>query len=317
MKIVKSPFRISFFGGSTDYEDFYNKHGSFIIGTTIDKFCYLSMRPRPKILSEENVIVYSKLQNVKTIEEIQNPLIKEILRYKNIDFNFELFTFSDIPSRTGLGGSSSFCVGLLYLINNLLNISNDKKTLANEAIHVERKILNESGGIQDQIWAAYGGLNTVEINQNGEFYVKPLSVTEEFKKYIEESLLLIYTNHQREQNEIAKSHENKDKLSILKIAKEAHSYFLKEDIKSIGKLMYESWKEKRSISNYITTGKIDVIVDDVMSHGAYGVKLLGSGGCGFVLTLCNPLVKQILTEKYKPYIMDIKLHNDGVTTIYQ
>ena len=116
MLIVKAPLRISFFGGSTDYEDFYKIHGSFIIGTSIDKYSYLSMRPRPKILSDDNVIVYSKLQFTKDINEIQNPLIREILKYKKINFPIELFTFTDVPSRSGLGGSSSFCVGLLYLI---------------------------------------------------------------------------------------------------------------------------------------------------------------------------------------------------------
>lgn len=317
MLIVKSPFRISFFGGSTDYEDFYNTYGSFLIGTTIDKYCYLSMRPRPKILSDDNVIVYSKLQSVKNLDDIHNPLIREILKYKEIKFPIELFTFSDVPSRTGLGGSSSFCVGLLYLVNNILKIQFHKPSLAKEAIHVERKLLNESGGIQDQLWAVYGGLNTIEIDTNGKFHIKPLAVTEEFKTEIENSIVMIYTNHQREQNEIAKSHENKDKQPILQLAKEAHGYFLKEDLKEIGRLLYHSWKEKASISPYITNDDINDIIDDVMKMGAYGTKLLGSGGCGFVLALCDPVVKSKITEKYKSSILDCKLSNEGVTTIYK
>lgn len=317
MIIVKSPFRVSLFGGSTDYKDFYENHGSFIIGSTIDKGVYLSMRKRPSILSSESIITYSKLQHIKHFDEIENPLIKEILKYSNVNVPIEFNSFSDVPSRTGLGGSSSFSVGMLYLIHRLFGIKNYSKTeLANEAIHIERNILNEPGGIQDQIWPSFGGLNTIEIKQNGKFYVKPLSITEEFKHELEQSMVLIYTNYQREQNDIAKSHENKDKLSILNIAKEAHSYFLKEDIKSIGSLLYESWKQKRGISNLISTDNVDNIISTVMSMGAYGTKLLGSGGCGFILAMCDPTVKKKIYKQFSKTIMDFKFESNGVSEIF-
>lgn len=317
MIIVKAPFRISFFGGSTDYKDFYENHGSFIIGTTIDKYVYLSMRARPSIFSKESVITYSQQQLVKNWDEIHNPLIREILKFRKIDIPIEFNSYSDIPSRTGLGGSSSFCVGMLYLINKLFDTTSiSRKTLANDAIYVERVCLQEPGGVQDQIWPAYGGLNTIEIPSNGEFLVKPLAVTNEFKEELQKSMVLIYTNNQREQDSIARSHENKDKTAILQLAKEAHNYFINENIEQIGKLLYKTWEEKIQISPFISNGKINQIVQQVMGLGAYGVKLLGAGGCGFVLVICNPLVKQKIMDQFKDYILNFRFDDVGTSVIY-
>lgn len=316
MIIVKAPFRISFFGGSTDYKDFYEKHGSFLIGTTIDKYVYLSMRKRPAIFSPTSVITYSKLQHVNSWDEIENPLIREVLKYRQIQVPIEFNSFSDIPSRTGLGGSSAFCSGMLYLIGKVFEHPDiTKKGLAADSIYVERIILKESGGIQDQIWPSYGGLNTIDVKQNGEFLVKPLPVTPEFKKELERSMILIYTNDQREQDTIAKSHENKDKQTILDISKEAYKLFLSEDTEQIGKLLYKSWQEKREISNLISTTKVDTIIETVMKTGAYGAKLLGSGGCGFILVICDPFTKHKIKEIFKDSIMEFQFEDKGVSEI--
>lgn len=318
MVIVKSPFRISLFGGSTDYKDFYEKNGSFLIGTTINKYVYLCMRKRPSILSHESVITYSKLQHVKNWNEIENPLIKAVLNYRTISDSIEFISFSDIPSRTGLGGSSSFCVGMLHLIDKVFeNTEISKKELASEAIHVERVLLNEPGGIQDQIWPAYGGFNSIEISKEGVFSIKPMPATPEFKEELERSLLLIYTNDQREQNSIAKSHENKDRSSILDISKEAYSCFLKEDTNQIGKLLYQSWIEKRGISNLISTTKVDNIIKTVMDMGACGAKLLGSGGCGFVLVVCDPFTRHKIKDVFKDSIMEFSFESRGVKELNQ
>lgn len=316
MVIVKAPLRISFFGGSTDYESFYKEHGSFIIGTTIDKYVWLSARYRPKILPRKHHIGYSKLEVVSSAKEIKNPLIRETLQYHAIRDYIDFSSSADVPSRTGLGGSSAFCVGMVYLMKKLKGESIDKKDLAKTAIHIERNILKDSGGIQDQIWAAYGGFNTIEINTNGDFTVKPLPVSDKFKRKLENSIVLIYTNNQRGQDSIAKSHENKDKKKILEISRKAYDSFLKEDIKTIGALLYETWKEKRRISPLISTREIDKRVKKVMDLGAYGVKLLGSGGCGFLMALCNPAAKKKIVEEFKDDVLEFRFEDRGTVVVY-
>lgn len=316
MIITRTPLRLSFFGGSTDYEDFYSKHGSFLIGAAINKHAYLSVRYRPKILSKESVITYSKTDIVTHWSQIQNPLIRKTLEFVNVQKAIDFNSFSDMPSRTGLGGSSAFCVGLLKALYLLEGYNWDKRHIARNAIHIERFLLKEAGGIQDQLWATYGGLNSIEIDKMGKWCIKPLPVTEEFAQQFEQSILLIYTNDQRNQDEIAKSHANKDKTYLLDIAKSAYNYFLNEDIENIGKLLFESWKAKMNISDLISTDKINGIVKRVMELGAYGAKLLGAGGCGFVLVIANEPARFRIKEEFMENIMEIKFDYHGVIPIY-
>ncbi len=318
MNIIKVPFRISLFGGSTDYKSFYEKYGSFIIGTTIDKFCYLSMRNRPSIVSKQYLCTYSKYELVDTIDEIKNPLIRETLRYFNVDKPIELFSFSDIPARTGLGGSSSYCVGMCCLINKIKKLNLSKTHIINSEIDIERNVLKESGGIQDQIWPLYNGLSSIEIDTKGNFYVKPMPVTEDFCNELQNSFTLIYTDEQRNTDVIAKSHENDidNKRNILNISKQSYDLFLKEDIKSIGQGLYESWLSKERISPLISNTKTKEIIDDVMNMGAYGAKLLGSGGCGFVLVVSDTIVKQKIVNKYNGYVLDIKFNTNRILEVF-
>jgi D-glycero-alpha-D-manno-heptose-7-phosphate kinase len=316
MILVKSPFRVSLFGGSTDYEEFYKEHESFIIGCSINKYAYLSLREKPQILSDESTISYSKFERIKKLEDIENNLIRETFKYFDIDKAIEFISFSDIPSRTGLGGSSSYCVGMSYLIRKFLNLKISKREIANDAINIERRILKESGGIQDQIWAAYGGLGTISINKFGLFSVKPLPVTEEFKEELQKSMILIYSNEQRESDNIAKSHEKQDKIEILRIARLAYQSFLSEDIKEIGELLHQSWLEKSKISKHISTESVDRIISQCMSMGAYGAKLLGAGGGGFVLVVCDPNTKKKIQETFHKNILEFKFDNSGVSTIF-
>lgn len=316
MILSKAPFRISFFGGSTDYKDFYEQHESFLIGCTINKYVYLSMRQRPEILDGESCITYSKHEKVKLFDQIENPLIRETLKYFNPKSHIELVSFSDIPSRTGLGGSSSYCVGLSYALRKFLKLEISKKILARDAIEIERNILKESGGIQDQIWAAYGGLNTISINKSGDFSVKPLPITEDFSKELNRSMVLVYSNEQRTSDNVAKSHEKKDRRKILNLAKEAYAHFVNEDIEQIGNLLYQSWLEKVKISNEISTDSVGEIVSKCMGLGAYGAKLLGAGGCGFVLAVCNPIAKAKIKEAFGKNILDFSFDYAGASTIF-
>ncbi len=311
MIITRAPFRISLFGGSTDYESFYRDHGSLIIGSTIDKYIYTSFRFRPPIVSDNSVIAYSQLETPTQIKDIQHPLIRETLKYFNIKDSVDLHFFSDIPSRTGLGGSSAFCVSLIKALKPDLN----NKAISQIAIEIERHILNESGGIQDQIWATYGGFNIIEIKTDGTFYVKPLSISEEFINYLSRRMILIYTNGQRTNNEIPKSHENKNKIDLLSIARESLNCFKSEDVPAIGKLLLKSWEIKKSFSDLITTSQVEEISTILIRHKFYGFKLLGSGGSGFVLAIGSLHSIKKAKEIFKTQVLDFSLETEGVSNI--
>lgn len=317
MIICKSPFRVSLFGGGTDYENFYKENGSFIIGMSIDKYVYFSTRYRPKILKNENIISYTKKEIVNDTNKTKNLLFKTIFeKFQNKDKSIDLHYFSDIPARTGLGGSSSCCCCLVYAFHKLNEISIDKKELAKMSIDIERNILNEPGGIQDQIWASYGGINTIEINKEGDFSVKPLKISESFKQELLDSMILIYSDNQRTNHKSAKHKTSSSKKQILDIAKDSHKLFLQEDIKNIGKNLYASWIEKKNLSDKIETEKINHIIEDCQRLGAYGSKLLGSGGCGFVLTIVNKKAKQKILERYNENILPFNFDFEGTSTIY-
>lgn len=322
MIISRAPFRISLFGGSTDYESFYSKYGSLCIGATIDKYVYTSVRFRPKVVSHESVIAYSKLERVSDHSLVENPLIRESLKRFKVDGAVDLHLFADIPSRTGLGGSSACCVGLCYSIRKLLGLPVDKNLLALDAIDIERNILAEPGGIQDQIWSAYGGLNSIEIKKDGTFHVKPLPVTKEFIGDFEDSMFLVYTNTQRYTSNIAASHENASlgvRKSIKKLSLEAYRTFCAENIKGVGELMLETWQEKKKISEAICTPEIEMLERFLLSKKIYGMKLLGSGGSGFIAVLCRKgNKKRLMVAIEKKYdVLDLRVEFNGAQSILE
>ena len=317
MIITKAPFRISFFGGSSDYKNFYEKHGSFLIGTTIDKYVYSSLRFRPRIVSSTSIINYSKREEVSNLLDIKHPLVREIFKLYNVNQSIDLNTFSDIPQRTGLGGSSSFAVSILLAVYKKFKCDLNKNKLSLDAIKIEREILNEAGGIQDQIWASYGGFNSIEIKQSGEFFVRPLPVSSNFIEEFEQSLVLIYTLQQRDNDVIAKEHIEYDKTKILELSKQAYLEFQNENISEIGKLLILSWIEKKKISSNICTKQIENIISVLDSiNGVYGYKLPGAGGGGFIVAICNQTAKNKLNEIFKDSILPIKIEKNGASCIH-
>ena len=316
MIITRAPFRISFFGGSSDYKDFFSKHGSFLIGTTIDKYSYTSCRFRPHILSNENIVSYSEVEKFKEVDDVKNPLIRESIKQYNFFKKLDIHLFADIPSRTGLGGSSSCCCSLIKGLSYLEGKEITKKELAKIAIKIEREILKESGGTQDQIWAAYGGFNSIEINTDGDFFVKPMPVSEEFKKEFENSLCLVYANQQRDTAEIAKSHIDKDRKNILHYSKEAYNLFIREDIESIFKIFLDSWEEKKNLSPLIMNPKLTHLEKELKNHGAKSLKLLGSGGCGFFLCMSDPYSIKNIKENFRDLIFNFSFEEKGSEQIF-
>ena len=289
MIITKTPFRMSFFGGGTDMPSFFNEHGGAVISTTFDKYCYVNVRHLPPFMPYLSELVYSKFERVNSIDEIAHPLIRECMRLHDIH-EIRLTYEGDLPARTGLGTSSTFAVGMLNAFCALKGKMMSKHQLAGEAIHVERDILQERGGWQDQVAAAYGGLNRIDFSE-GQFKVTPIIIHPDRKKKLDDNLMLFYTGVQRFSSEIqadtfAKSvDKTKQLLEMLALVDEAQGILTNKDanLNEFGKLLDYTWKLKRGTGNKVSNNSIDDLYDRGIKAGALGGKLLGAGGGGFLL----------------------------------
>jgi len=316
MIISKTPFRVSLFGGSTDYESFYSRFGSSLIGFCLDKYAYLSIRKTPRILPYKTRLTYSRTEILNSNNDIQHSAIKGVLDYCNIKFGLELNHCSDLPSQTGTGSSSSFIVGLLNSIYALNGKEFSKKQIANIAIEIERKILGEPGGIQDQIWASYGGLNSITIDKSGDFQVKPMPVSEEFKQEFISRSILVYTGGTRKSFDIARSVDRSTnephKKDILHISKEAYSSFLESDIDQIGVLLQKGWNLKKKLSKFISSVHVDILYDELKRSGMIGGKLMGAGKAGFIFGIVKDSpAKELIKKKYKNNYIDFSIDEEG------
>ncbi len=289
MIITKTPFRMSFFGGGTDMPSFFNEHGGAVISTTFDKYCYVNVRHLPPFMPYLSELVYSKFERVNNIDEIIHPLIRECMRLHDIH-EIRLTYEGDLPARTGLGTSSTFAVGMLNAFCALKGKMMSKHQLAEEAIHVERDILQEHGGWQDQVAAAYGGLNRIDFSE-GQFKVTPIIIHPDRKKELDDNLMLFYTGVQRFSSEIQADtfakpvDKTKQLLEMLALIDEAQGILTNKNVSlnEFGKLLDYTWKLKRGTGNKISNNSIDDLYDRGIKAGALGGKLLGAGGGGFLL----------------------------------
>jgi len=296
MIISRTPHRISFFGGGTDYPSWYLEHGGKVLGAAIDKYCYITCRELPPFFKHKHRIAYSKVETVTDIDEIVHPAVRETMRYFKIDRGLEIHHDSDIPAHSGMGSSSAFTVGLLKTLYALDGKVITREELYKQAIHIEQNLIKENVGSQDQVWAAYGGLNTIDFLQNGEIIVEPIIIKEEYLKNFENKFMLFFTGLSRHasviaQEQIQNTHRNKNKLSQMKeLADEAYKILTsgKDDFVDFGKLLDETWQLKRKLSSKITTGDIDDIYETAIKSGAVGGKLCGAGGGGFVVFYVEP-----------------------------
>ena len=315
MIISKTPFRVSLFGGSTDYPSYYKKHGSLILGFGVDKYCYLTLRKTPKIFNYKTAVSYSKLEKVAENSSIEHNGVRGVLEYFSIKYGVEIHHLCDLPSQTGIGSSSSFIVGLINAIHRMKNKPPSPQYLAETAIEIERHLLKEPGGIQDQIWAAYGGLNSIHIKTSGTFEVKPLPVSDNFKQEFLDRCVLFYTGRKRKSFDIAKSHNSTKtksaKRKIQEIAHKAHDAFQKANIDQIATLLHQSWTEKKKISPLISSPEIEAMYNDLREHGMIGGKLLGTGGSGFILCVLQEGVRRDFSSRYSKSVVDFSFDNSG------
>jgi D-glycero-alpha-D-manno-heptose-7-phosphate kinase len=307
MIITRTPLRISFFGGGTDYPIWYREHGGAVLSTTIDKHCYITCRHLPPFFEYHSRISYSKVENVISNDSIEHPSVRACLQFLEINKGVEIHHVADLPARTGLGTSSAFTVGLLLGLYALNNKMRDKRTLAADAIHVEQNLLHEAVGAQDQVSAAYGGFNRISFHVDDTIEVKRLLTTQSRIEELEQHLALYFTGFSRIASEIAREQirvtpQKKRELDVLfQMVNEAEEIVTNpsRSINEFGRLLDENWKVKRTLTENITNGDIDNIYEAGLSAGALGGKLLGAGGGGFMLFFVPPGNREALRLRLK------------------
>ncbi|MCP5468946.1 MAG: kinase [Chlamydiales bacterium] len=293
MIISRTPVRISFFGGGTDYPAYYLDHEGAVLGTTIDQYTYISVKNFESRFFEHNIrIAYSRTELVKAIEEIQHPSIREALRHHNTPDNLDIHIFSDLPARTGLGSSSSFTVGFVNALYAIEGKRRSKQSLAEEACYIEQKMIEENVGSQDQFHAAYGGLNLIRFKSDA-IHVSPVCLSSERKKLLQDHLLIFFTGMTRHASEIVKEQIKKTEAgSNEAYLKRMHALVFEAEkcliesqdlAQDFGKLLHEGWELKKQLSSQVSNPSIDEAYTRARAAGAYGGKLCGAGNGGFLL----------------------------------
>jgi len=327
MIISKTPVRISFFGGGTDYPEYFNEFGGCVLSTTIDKYVYITINKIGGLLDEKYRIAYKKVELCNSIDAIEHPSVRETLRYMNIEDGLDINIFSDLPARTGLGSSSSFTVGLLNALYAYQGKVKSQIEYAKEAIHIEKNILQENVGVQDQLAAAVGGLNYMKLSKDG-YTINPVVIKSERKKELESSLLLYYTGINRFATEVLKEQVEKTKeekvltelKDIYNMVQTGKDILTNESVSLIefGKLLNETWIAKKKLSSAISSSHSDEIYDLAMKSGAAGGKLLGAGGGGFFLFYVEHEKINTFREKMNGFIeIPFGFEGEGSIVIYQ
>jgi D-glycero-alpha-D-manno-heptose-7-phosphate kinase len=310
MIISRTPHRVSFFGGGTDYPGYYREYGGKVLGTAIDKYCYLNVRKLPPFFDHKHRIVYSLQENVNALGEIKHPSVRETLKYLNIDFGVSIHHDGDIPARSGMGSSSAFTTGLLKSMLALKGKYISNKELAKEAIHIEQDLIKENVGSQDQTFAAFGGFNIIEFFKNGEINVNPVIISPGRLKQFESSLMLFFTGLSRIASRVAKEQVNNiktnlDRLHKMKELVDTAVEILSSEhtpLRAFGELLNHTWRLKKTLSKNITTPQVEEIYERALKAGAIGGKLLGAGGGGFVLFYVEPEDQAKVRRELKDYL---------------
>ncbi|MBZ5676626.1 MAG: kinase [Acidobacteriia bacterium] len=307
MVITRTPLRISFFGGGTDYPVWFREHGGAVLATAIDKNCYITCRRCPPFFDYHSRISYSRVENVNHNSGIKHPSVRACLQFLGVDEGVEIHHVADLPARTGLGTSSAFTVGLLLGLYALKNQMRDKHALASDAIRVEQDLIQEAVGSQDQVTAAYGGFNRINFHRDGDVEVKAVLTAPSRLAALEQHLALFFTGFSRTASEIATEQvrltpQRKNELeAMLQMVDEAESIVANpsRSLDDFGRLLHEGWKIKRTLTQRITNSDIDEIYEAGLSAGALGGKLLGAGGGGFMLFYVPPERREALRKRLR------------------
>jgi D-glycero-alpha-D-manno-heptose-7-phosphate kinase len=321
MILVKTPFRISFAGGGSDIDSFYTKSPGAVLSTTIDKYMYIMIHP---YFHDKIRIKYSKTEDVDSINEIRHPLVRECLKFTGIEKGIEIASISDVPAGTGLGSSSAFTVGLLNALLAHKGKASTKEWLARNSCIIEIDKAKEPIGKQDQYAVSFGGLNYICFNSDGSVLVEPISLKPAIMRRLESSLLMFYVGNERNAGKILKKQkeEMRDKkgyqsvCEMVKIAKKIKDILIKGDLEEFGKLMHEAWIIKRSLTDGISSDRINLYYDRAIKAGALGGKILGAGGGGFFLFYCKQEYQNRLRESLNLRELKFKFDDEGTKIVY-
>lgn len=326
--VSRTPVRISFFGGGTDYPDYYRNNRGAVLGTTIDRYTHVSISTPEDFFDHKIRIGYSKTELVKNIDEIEHPSIRECLKFHGFSGNLDIHIFSDLPARTGLGSSSSFTVSFLHALYALQGKIASKQRLAEEACYVEQKLIKENVGSQDQFHAAYGGMNIIEFNED-KASVRPLIITPEKKRALESHMMLFYTGLTRLASEILVEQIQKTKQQTNDVyLKEMYDMVFEVEemiselpadtmVKEFGRLLDKSWELKKRLSSKISNSFVDQAYEKAKQLGAYGGKLCGAGSGGFLLLFVPPELQENVRNSLEGLMqVKVKFENEGSKIIY-
>lgn len=309
MIISRTPYRISFLGGGTDYPAWYEKHGGCVLAAAINRYCYIFCRQLPPFFEHRHRVVYGQIEMVKTVEEIAHPAVREALRFMRIEQGLEIHHDGDLPKQSGLGTSSSFAVGLLNALHALKGEMTTPDELAREATHVERDLCGDNVGSQDQVTAAHGGFNYIRFLPGDIITVHPIIASAQRLELFQQHLMLYFTGFARVASEIAAEQiqnmpKKETELHAMQAMVQEGVSILREghDLREFGELLREGWKLKRTLSSRISNSHIDAIYDKALAVGALGGKLCGAGGGGFLLLFVEPDKQRSVRQALKDYL---------------
>ena len=316
---------MSFFGGGTDFSDHFNEHGGQVLSTSINKYCYITLRSLPGFFEHKHRIVYSKIENVQSADQIQHPVVRALLKHYNVSEGIELHHDGDLPARSGLGSSSSFTVGLIHALEKFRSKSTSRDHLAKEAILTEQHLLKENVGYQDQIAAAYGGFNKINFFGTDQFSVTGLSISREKANELNRNLMLFFTGVTRNSTEVARLHTSRLKQNSKNLNEMSKHVDIASGILScanytvddFGFLMDEAWRIKRTLTSAVTSHYIDEIYKTAISAGAYGGKIMGAGGGGFMIFYAPPSAQESVKRALSKLIhVPFKFEDCGSRVLY-
>ncbi|MBR3835492.1 MAG: kinase [Clostridia bacterium] len=322
MFTTRTPFRMSFLGGGTDFPAYFNEYGGCVLSATFNKYSYVTVRNLPALFDYKNQFTYSKIERFNSPDELEHPLVREALKYIDID-RIQIAYDADLPARSGIGSSSSFAVGLLNELHLLKGETLSKMELAKEAIYLERVLCNEAGGVQDQLAVAFGGLNRIDFDADG-YKVRPIVISEERKNNFNKNLLLVFTGFSHFSGEVAVTQQNNiphrtAELHEMKSLVYEGEKILSSDtsLDEFGRLLDYAWQLKRSLSDKISTSEIDSIYSNAVRAGALGGKILGAGSGGFMLLYVPEEKRKSVCDLFEPSrIIPFEFENDGTKLIY-